>query len=98
MNMICKVGGDSAWFDAVDPVRTISTDYKMDCRPCHVPAQASRWIYIQGYPALKVEFLNAGHKNDARLLVTEQRRVSGSHVHHTGRWHWQAGTPSRRRI
>ncbi|MBR0858282.1 cytochrome P460 family protein [Bradyrhizobium liaoningense] len=42
-----------SWFDATDPAKTTSTDYKVDCQSCHVPAQASDWVYVDGYPALK---------------------------------------------
>jgi hypothetical protein len=51
-----KLWGDGwgwSWFDAANPSKTTSTDYKVNCQPCHVPAQASDWIYLQGYPALK---------------------------------------------
>jgi hypothetical protein len=41
-----------AWFEATDPEKTTSTDYRADCQSCHVPAQASDWIYIRGYPVL----------------------------------------------
>ena len=50
-----KLWGDGwgwAWFDASDPKRTTSTDFKKDCQGCHVPAQASDWIYTDGYPSL----------------------------------------------
>ena len=42
-----------SWFDVADPSKTTSTDYKVDCLSCHVPAQASDWVYVDGYPALK---------------------------------------------
>jgi hypothetical protein len=29
------------------------TDYGTDCLSCHLPAEGSDWIYIQGYPSLK---------------------------------------------
>lgn len=51
-----KLWGDGwgwSWFDAPNPLRTTSTDYKVDCLTCHVPARASDWIYVQGYPPLK---------------------------------------------
>jgi hypothetical protein len=51
-----KLWGDGwgwSWFDAANPSKTTSTDYKVDCLPCHVPARATDWIYVQGYPALK---------------------------------------------
>jgi hypothetical protein len=51
-----KLWGDGwgwSWFDAADPSKTTSTDYKTNCQTCHVPAQASDWIYVSGYPSLK---------------------------------------------
>jgi hypothetical protein len=42
-----------SWFDAGSPQKTTSTNYKKDCLSCHVPAQASDWIYTNGYPPLK---------------------------------------------
>ena len=51
-----KLWGDGwgwSWFDAANPSKTTSTDYKTNCRSCHVPAQASDWIYVSGYPPLR---------------------------------------------
>jgi hypothetical protein len=51
-----KLWGDGwgwSWFDAANPSKTTSTDFKLDCQACHVPARSSDWIYVQGYPALK---------------------------------------------
>ncbi|HEY4318859.1 MAG TPA: cytochrome P460 family protein [Herbaspirillum sp.] len=51
-----KLWGDGwgwSWFDATDSKKTTSTDFKKDCQSCHVPAQASDWIYTDGYPILK---------------------------------------------
>lgn len=42
-----------SWFDASDPVRATTVDYKAECQGCHVPAQATDWVYTDGYPALK---------------------------------------------
>jgi len=42
-----------SWFDADNPSKTTSTNYKVDCLPCHVPARATDWIYVQGYPPLE---------------------------------------------
>jgi hypothetical protein len=50
-----KLWGDGwgwSWFDAANPSKTTSTDYKTDCLGCHVPARASDWIYVDGYPPL----------------------------------------------
>jgi len=51
-----KLWGDGwgwSWFDAGNPSKTTSTDYKTDCLACHVPAQTSDWVYVDGYPPLK---------------------------------------------
>jgi hypothetical protein len=51
-----KLWGDGwgwSWFDASNPQKTTSTDYKTDCQTCHVPAQKSDWIYSSGYPVLQ---------------------------------------------
>jgi hypothetical protein len=51
-----KLWGDGwgwSWFDATNPSKTTSTDYKVNCQSCHVPARASDWIYIGGYPTLR---------------------------------------------
>jgi hypothetical protein len=42
-----------SWFDAGKPLKTTSTNYKSDCQGCHVPAQSTDWIYVNGYPALR---------------------------------------------
>jgi hypothetical protein len=42
-----------SWFEADNPSETTSTDYKKDCLGCHVPARASDWVYVDGYPPLK---------------------------------------------
>src|SRR5215467_5646814 len=52
-NSLWGDGWGWSWFDAANPSKTTSTDYKTDCRSCHVPAQAFDWIYVDGYPPLK---------------------------------------------
>jgi len=50
-----KLWGDGwgwSWFDVGNPGKTASTDYQIDCKTCHLPAQASDWIYVKGYPPL----------------------------------------------
>lgn len=53
-----------SFFNAEDPQRTISENYKTDCIPCHTPArelaprgtaEADKWIYAFGYPVLRKE-------------------------------------------
>lgn len=51
-----KLWGDGwawSWFDADNPAKTTSTNYKSDCLSCHVPAQSTDLVYVQGYPPLK---------------------------------------------
>jgi hypothetical protein len=50
-----KLWGDGwgwSWFDAGNRSKTTSTDYTKDCLGCHMPAKATDWVYLQGYPVL----------------------------------------------
>ena len=51
--MLWGDGWGWSWFDAENPVKTTSTNYKTDCLSCHVPAQATDWVYTSGYRALE---------------------------------------------
>ena len=42
-----------ALFEAKDPSTNVSKNFRTDCIPCHIPAQQTDWVYIQGYPTLK---------------------------------------------
>lgn len=55
-NSLWGDGWGWSWFDADNPSKTTSTNYKIDCLPCHVPARVTDWVYVEGYPAL-----NAAH-------------------------------------
>lgn len=51
-----KLWGDGwgwSWFDANLSTKTTTTDYSTECKGCHVPAEKTHWIYVEGYPALK---------------------------------------------
>jgi hypothetical protein len=37
------------------PDKQVATNYKKDCLGCHVPAQSTDWVYVQGYPVLKAK-------------------------------------------
>lgn len=41
-----------SWFDAANRTKTTTLSYKTECQGCHVPARASQWIYVDGYPSL----------------------------------------------
>ncbi len=42
-----------AYFDKDDRNTSPTEDYVAECKACHVPAQATDWVYVRGYPALK---------------------------------------------
>jgi hypothetical protein len=52
--------GNGLWGDgwgwaliyADDPSEVVTTDYKTECIPCHVPAKKDDWVYVRGYPML----------------------------------------------
>ncbi|WP_050629776.1 cytochrome P460 family protein [Bradyrhizobium viridifuturi] len=52
-NALWGDGWGWSWFDAGDPLRTTTSNYKAQCQACHVPAQASDWVYVDGYPPLQ---------------------------------------------
>jgi len=52
-NQLWGDGWGWSWFNADNPTKTTSKNYKTDCLGCHVPARGSDWIYVDGYPALK---------------------------------------------
>ena len=41
-----------ALFEAKDSKKNVATDYKTDCKTCHVPAKNDDWVYVRGYPVL----------------------------------------------
>jgi hypothetical protein len=44
-----------ALFKSDAPDKQVSVNYQKDCIGCHIPARATDWIYIQGYPVLAVK-------------------------------------------
>ena len=52
-NSLWGDGWGWSWFDADKPLKTTSTNYKTDCRGCHVPAKSTNWVYVDGYPVLR---------------------------------------------
>ncbi|MET4259981.1 hypothetical protein ABIC09_004941 [Bradyrhizobium sp. S3.12.5] len=52
-NALWGDGWGWSWFDTTNPRETTSTNYKFNCKSCHVPAQATDWVYVDGYPVLK---------------------------------------------
>ena len=52
-NKLWGEGWGWSWFDAANPAKTTSKDFRTDCLGCHIPAKATDWIYVLGYPGLK---------------------------------------------
>jgi len=51
-NKLWGEGWGWSYFDAANPLKTTSADFRKDCLHCHTPAQASDWIYVDGYAPL----------------------------------------------
>jgi mono/diheme cytochrome c family protein len=60
-----------ALFKGADRSKQVATNFRTDCRTCHVPAKANDWIYTQCYPGLKTKAVapkkDAGTKDAAAL-------------------------------
>jgi hypothetical protein len=52
-NSLWGNGWGWALFKADAPDKQVATNFKKDCLGCHVPAQSTDWLYVQGYPVLK---------------------------------------------
>ena len=51
-NALWGNGWGWALFKSDAPEKQVATDFKKDCLGCHVPAKATDWVYVQGYPVL----------------------------------------------
>jgi len=51
-NALWGDGWGWALFKSDAPDKQVATDYKKDCLGCHIPAKATDWVYVQGYPVL----------------------------------------------
>lgn len=54
-NKLWGNGWGWSYFNADDPVNTVSTNFRVNCLGCHVPAKKTDWVFIQGYPDLAEE-------------------------------------------
>ena len=48
-------GWDWSLYKSDAPNKQVAVSYKHDCQGCHIPAQKTDWVYVQGYPVLKSE-------------------------------------------
>lgn len=52
-NEKCGDGWGWALFEAKDPEKNVSASHVKDCKGCHIPAQATDWVFLDGYPTLR---------------------------------------------
>ena len=52
-NPIWGDGWGWALFEAKDPVKNTTTNYRISCIGCHIPVEETDWVYVQGYAELK---------------------------------------------
>ena len=43
-----------ALFNVGETAKNASTNFRADCLGCHIPARETDWIYVQGYPQLRL--------------------------------------------
>lgn len=53
-NRLWGDGWGWALFNADQPEKTVTTNYKTECIGCHIPARKDDWIYLDGYPVLEL--------------------------------------------
>jgi len=44
-----------ALYNSDAPDKQIATNYQADCLGCHIPAQSTDWVYVDGYPVLETK-------------------------------------------
>ncbi|MFV8384378.1 cytochrome P460 family protein [Vibrio parahaemolyticus] len=49
-NLLWGDGWGWALFNADAPDKVVTQNYRMECLGCHIPAQPTDWIYVEGYP------------------------------------------------
>ena len=51
-NSLWGDGWGWSWFNADNPSKTTSSDYRIQCLTCHEPVRDTDLVYVQGYPQL----------------------------------------------
>ena len=54
-NPLWADGWGWALFKADDPKKNVAKSYEADCKGCHIPAEKTDRVYIQGYPTLSAK-------------------------------------------
>ncbi len=54
-NPLWGEGWGWALFNMDDPPKLTTTNFRTDCLGCHIPAKATDYVFINGYPTLKYQ-------------------------------------------
>ncbi len=54
-NPLWREGWGWALFKADAPGKNVAKGFATDCQGCHLPARATDWVYVQGYPRLTAD-------------------------------------------
>ena len=54
-NDLWGLGWGWAYFDADDRQTTTTSDYRLECKTCHIPARQTDWVFLEGYPVLHAD-------------------------------------------
>ena len=52
-NLVWGDGWGWALFEAKDPSKNTTTNYRISCIGCPIPAETTDWVFVQGYAELK---------------------------------------------
>lgn len=52
-NALWGDGWGWGFFAGDNPQTLVTADYRSECKGCHIPAQATDWIYTRAYPVLQ---------------------------------------------
>ena len=52
-NKLWAEGWGWALINADNPNKNVATDFTKDCKGCHLPAQKTNWVFVEGYPSLR---------------------------------------------
>ncbi len=83
-NPLWAEGWGWALFNGDNPGVQVATDFKKDCRDCHVPAQETDWTYVYAYPALGAEAVASAPAREAALDTAEGGMTSMASAEEAG--------------
>lgn len=61
-NLIWGDGWGWGLFKADEPQKNTTTNFRVSCLGCHIPAKADDWVYVDSYPTLRKPKSTHGNK------------------------------------